>query len=53
MPAKVTRFLCGKCGFSEEWIDSLEDIEKLRMKYAPRGFEVITQDATASADDAG
>ena len=34
-PVKVTRFLCGKCGFSEEWIDSAEDIESLRKKYVP------------------
>ena len=52
-PVKVTRFLCGKCGFSEEWVDSVEDIERLRKKYAPRGFEVIAKDATASGDDAG
>lgn len=29
---KVTRYLCGQCGFSEEWIDRKEDIEKLRRK---------------------
>ena len=33
-PVKVTRFLCGKCGFSEEWIDSGEEIERLRKTYA-------------------
>ena len=30
---KVTRFLCLNCGFSEEWIESREDLEKLRRKY--------------------
>ena len=30
---KVTRFLCLNCGFSEEWIDSREDLEKLRNKF--------------------
>ncbi|OGN89927.1 MAG: hypothetical protein A2Y88_10945 [Chloroflexi bacterium RBG_13_48_10] len=30
---KVTRYLCGHCGFSEEWIDSPEDLEKLKEKY--------------------
>ena len=30
---KVTRFLCLNCGFSEEWIESGEDLEKLRNKY--------------------
>ncbi|MGO9543741.1 MAG: hypothetical protein ACLPPF_02980 [Rhodomicrobium sp.] len=31
---KVTRYLCASCGFSEEWIDSPEDIAKLKKKYA-------------------
>jgi hypothetical protein len=31
---KVTRYLCGACGFSEEWIDETEDIAKIRKKYA-------------------
>jgi len=30
---KVSRYLCGACGFSEEWIDTGEDIEKIREKY--------------------
>ena len=30
---KVTRYLCGSCGFSEEWIDAPEDLEKLKEKY--------------------
>ena len=30
---RVTRYLCGECGFSEEWIDSLADIDKIRNKY--------------------
>ena len=29
----VTRYLCNNCGFSEEWIDKKEDIEKLKKKY--------------------
>ena len=31
---KVTRYLCGSCGFSEEWIDKADDIAKLKKKYA-------------------
>ena len=31
---KVTRYLCASCGFSEEWIDSADDIRKLKKKYA-------------------
>ena len=31
---KVTRYLCGCCGFSEEWIDSADDIAELKKKYA-------------------
>ncbi len=31
---KVTRYLCASCGFSEEWIDSADDIAKIRKKYA-------------------
>lgn len=30
---KVTRYLCGTCGFSEEWIDEKADIQKLREKF--------------------
>ena len=30
---KVTRFLCLNCGFSEEWIESREDLERIRSKY--------------------
>ncbi|MFT4537652.1 MAG: putative nucleic-acid-binding Zn-ribbon protein [Planctomycetota bacterium] len=26
----VTRYLCASCGYSEEWIDSSEDIDRLR-----------------------
>jgi predicted nucleic-acid-binding Zn-ribbon protein len=30
---KVTRYLCSKCGFSEEWINSRDDIKKLKKKF--------------------
>lgn len=30
---KVTRFLCGHCGYSEEWVESSSDLQKLREKY--------------------
>lgn len=30
---KVTRFLCSRCGFSEEWVESPDDIEKIRKRY--------------------
>jgi predicted RNA-binding Zn-ribbon protein involved in translation (DUF1610 family) len=30
---KVTRYLCTACGYSEEWIDAGEDIEKLKAKF--------------------
>lgn len=30
---KITRYLCCECGYSEEWIDNKDDIEKLRAKY--------------------
>ena len=32
-PVYVSRYLCEECGYSEEWIDSKEDIEKLKKKY--------------------
>jgi len=31
---KITRFLCGQCGYSEEWVESAADIKKIREKYA-------------------
>jgi ribosomal protein S27AE len=30
---KVTRYLCGGCGFIEEWIDDAEDRERIKKKY--------------------
>ena len=30
----VTRYLCATCGFAEEWVDSAEDIAKIKRKYA-------------------
>lgn len=30
---KVTRYLCVQCGYSEEWVDSSDDLAKLREKY--------------------
>ncbi|MGH6642361.1 MAG: hypothetical protein ACRED3_06645 [Bradyrhizobium sp.] len=32
--AMVTRYLCASCGFSEEWIDSVDDIARIKKKYA-------------------
>lgn len=29
---KVNRYICGTCGYSEEWINR-EDIEKIESKY--------------------
>lgn len=31
--AKVARYLCGQCGFSEEWVESPDDIAKVRKMY--------------------
>ncbi len=30
----VTRYLCSACGFSEEWIDSAEDVAKLKEVFS-------------------
>jgi ribosomal protein S27AE len=30
---KVIRYLCGHCGYSEEWVESASDLQKLREKY--------------------
>jgi hypothetical protein len=32
--AKVTRYLCASCGFSEEWIESVDDIARIKKKYS-------------------
>jgi predicted nucleic-acid-binding Zn-ribbon protein len=29
----VTRYVCSKCGFTEEWIESPVDMEKIRDYY--------------------
>lgn len=31
---KVTRYLCASCGYTEEWIDDPDDIEKLKKYYS-------------------
>ena len=31
---KVSRYLCGGCGFSEEWIDDARDLAKIKAKFA-------------------
>lgn len=28
-----TRFVCCNCGFSEEWVETSEDLEKLKKKF--------------------
>lgn len=30
---RVTRYVCATCGFSEEYIEPLEDTEKLRARH--------------------
>jgi hypothetical protein len=30
---KITRRLCASCGFIEEWIDSAEDIAKVKKRF--------------------
>ncbi len=31
---KVTRYLCGSCGFVEEWVDDPDAIAKIRARYS-------------------
>jgi len=31
--SRFTRYLCGQCGYSEEWVESASDLQKLRQKY--------------------
>ena len=38
----VTRFVCSRCGFSEEWIDDPKNLEKLKQKFGTgAGKELI------------
>jgi ribosomal protein S27AE len=30
----VARFICGQCGYSEEWVEVASDLAKLRERYA-------------------
>ncbi len=32
----IDRYVCLSCGFTEEWIPSAKDLEKLRKKYADK-----------------
>ncbi len=29
----ITRYICGSCGYCEEWVDSQEDLQKLKDGY--------------------
>lgn len=31
---KVTRYMCASCGFSEEWIDDIADVVRIKAKFA-------------------
>ena len=31
---RVTRYVCGNCGFIESWLDTPENIEKVKAEYA-------------------
>jgi ribosomal protein S27AE len=31
---KLSRYVCGSCGYSEEWVDRPDDIAKLKRLYA-------------------
>lgn len=33
--APVGRYLCCECGYMEEWLDQLRDIEKIKKRYQP------------------
>lgn len=37
--AKVTRYVCENCGYSEEWIDRKSDIEALKRKFGRKDKE--------------
>jgi Zn ribbon nucleic-acid-binding protein len=30
---RVTRYLCGSCGYLEEWADDPKSVERIRAKY--------------------
>ncbi len=32
---EVVRYMCGQCGYTEEWIDRPEDIKNLTNEYRP------------------
>ncbi|WP_342527114.1 hypothetical protein MKY84_00855 [Chryseomicrobium sp. FSL W7-1435] len=31
----VGRYLCMHCGYLEEWLDNMHDIEKIKKRYTP------------------
>ncbi|MFT4565917.1 MAG: putative nucleic-acid-binding Zn-ribbon protein [Saprospiraceae bacterium] len=35
----VDRYVCLECGYSEEWITKVADLQKLRKKYGTKGGE--------------
>lgn len=33
----VSKYVCGQCGYIEEWVDNTRDLEELRREYEPDG----------------
>jgi len=33
---KIDRYVCGTCGYVEEWVPNADDLQKLREKLGPR-----------------
>jgi ribosomal protein S27AE len=34
----ITRYMCGNCGYMEEWIDSSEDVQKIKRRFG--GYKI-------------
>ncbi|MFK8005077.1 MAG: hypothetical protein AB8H03_01845 [Saprospiraceae bacterium] len=47
----VTRYVCSNCGFSEEWIDEKEDIEKIKKWYESKEGKISLDNLEGDNDN--
>ena len=38
-PLTISKFVCGDCGYIEQWVSSDDDLAKLRSEYADQSQE--------------
>jgi ribosomal protein S27AE len=45
----VTRYVCGACGYTEQWVESPADVRKIREKFGGEGSAAVPATRPPSA----